>query len=271
MKKKYSVFFKVNNVGMRLKTYYFSFLLILSLVSCASTSELENNIYLPEETEMEDISFITEVPNHSIQLVELYENSVKASWEIYCPVFEDADLDILEEECMKYTKNKALSFKKEIQTVISERDEEFLSHFIYFQDCNVNFYESYVNVFFENYCFSGGAHGNTYYKTFTFDTFKGEFCDIFDITGMKKEEICQYCRSILLSKLESKSEIGEYYYSMYYDWIIMGTEPSNVTFLNYIFYQDEEERGVEIVFEPYSVAPYSKGVQVVRLPLEKKC
>lgn len=267
---------------------FFLFMLIFSLFSCTSIPESEKAVsfseevipdYVSKDSEFlekaefpdENISFqeFSEYQGHHIELVDLYENTAEASWEIYCPVFNSPELQVLQNECMAYTKSKAQSFKSEIRIVSSERDEDYIEHFSYSQNCTVSFYKDFINVLFESWCYSGGAHGNVYYKTITFNSKTGTFCNILEVSEMSEEELSEFCCDYLISRLEPEETLGEYYYSMYYSWIQTGTVPSKMPFLNYTFYQDNEERGIEVVFEPYSVAPYSRGNQVVQIPLEK--
>lgn len=113
---------------------------------------------------------------------------------------------------------------------------------------------SYVYTIYED---TGGAHGNTYFRTFTFDTTTGAPLALSDVfTGNYLQTLSTLSRQLLPATL------GEFADQTF---ITTGTKPDDTSFQNFFF------NGTDfvILFPPYQVAPYAAGPITLRIPISQ--
>ena len=110
---------------------------------------------------------------------------------------------------------------------------------------------SYIYTVYEN---TGGAHGNTFFKTFTFNTHSGTLLTLSDIfTGNYLEKLSALAGQTLaqnLGQFATASAIKD------------GTAPEAKNFSNWFF----DNADFVLLFPPYQVAAYAAGPQTVRIP-----
>lgn len=114
-----------------------------------------------------------------------------------------------------------------------------------------------LSYIYTTYTDTGGAHGNTDFKTFTFDTESGTelaLPDLF-IAGSRYLDTLS---SIARAKLPAI--IGDSYNER---MMLDGTTPDTNSFANFFI----DNRELVILFPPYAVAPYAAGPQTLRIPL----
>lgn len=107
------------------------------------------------------------------------------------------------------------------------------------------------------YTFSGGAHGMTYFETFTFDLVNDvelTLDDIFLPDTAYLEVIAPMAIAALTEQLGDMSDP---------DWIEMGAGPFPENYVNWMLTPD----ALVFIFEPYQVAAYAAGPQRVTIPL----
>jgi hypothetical protein len=113
---------------------------------------------------------------------------------------------------------------------------------------------------FEIYSYyAGAAHPNHWTKSMNFDMKKGKliaFRDLFNPKVKYLEKISSFCIEDL--KLQAKFN-G---YEFFDDMLIEGAGPKDSNFMNFNILQ----KGLQITFDPYSVAPYVLGTQYVIIP-----
>lgn len=103
---------------------------------------------------------------------------------------------------------------------------------------------------------TGGAHPNSFYKTFTFDTVTGEevtLGDLFLPGSGYLDRLSSIARADLPTVIDEYADAG---------FIEEGTSPSAESFQNFYL----EGSTLVLLFPPYQVGPYSLGT--VRLPIE---
>jgi hypothetical protein len=106
---------------------------------------------------------------------------------------------------------------------------------------------------------TGGAHGNTFFKTFTFDTDTGKelaLADMFTPGSKYLERLSTIARSrlpIVLGEAANAQMMAD------------GTAPQAKNFENW--YLDGDV--LVILFPPYAVAPYAAGPQTLPIPLSE--
>lgn len=102
-----------------------------------------------------------------------------------------------------------------------------------------------------------GAHGNTFFRTFTFTTKTGKELSLADIFLPGTNYVGTLSA---ISRAKLPGIIGEYADNAS---IKAGTTPEEANFANFYF----EKKDFVLLFDPYQVAPYAAGPQTLRIPL----
>ena len=112
-----------------------------------------------------------------------------------------------------------------------------------------------VSYIYTEYLDTLGAHGNTFFKTFTFDTETGALLSLSDVfQGDYLATLSQLARAKL------PAIIGQGYDLTF---IKDGTTPDAKNFQSFFF----DNTDFVVLFPPYQVAPYSSGPQTLRIPV----
>lgn len=146
------------------------------------------------------------------------------------------------------------SLAKELSTLGSLAKPQYLANVSVQNDLSKN---SFLNVTFEIYVFSGGAHGITALKTFVFDTKSGEEM------SLQKVFVGEYLKTLsILSKeaLKAKDPDGDIY-----SFIEEGTTPEPDNFSIFTL----EDDGMHITFGDYQVGPYVVGHPEIVISYDK--
>lgn len=116
-----------------------------------------------------------------------------------------------------------------------------------------------VSYIFTTYMDTFGAHGNTFFKTFSFDKNTGSELALADVF-LADTPYLDMLSDISRAKLPKI--IGE---SADESFIKDGTTPEAKNFANFFF----DNKDFVILFEPYAVAPYVFGPQTLHIPLSE--
>ena len=112
--------------------------------------------------------------------------------------------------------------------------------------------------------FTGGAHPNTFYKTWTYTQSDGKMYlleDFFKEDSQPLLLLYGLVRERLITILDINTEETDRM-----EWIEEGTGESDFDNYRYFVLKDEI---LTIIFPPYQVAPYCYGTQEVEIPLEE--
>lgn len=112
---------------------------------------------------------------------------------------------------------------------------------------------SYIFTIYED---TLGAHGNTFFKTFTFDTTTGAPLALADIFSPGADYLGTLSS---LARTKLPAVIGQ---GADTTFINPGTTPEDKNFANFFF----DNKNLVILFAPYAVAPYSAGAQTLYIP-----
>jgi hypothetical protein len=102
-----------------------------------------------------------------------------------------------------------------------------------------------------------GAHGNTFFHTFTFDTKTGKALSLSDIFLPGSDYLATLStksRALLPGVIGDGADTG---------MISSGTTPDEKNFSNFFF----DNADFVVLFDPYQVAPYAAGPQTLRIPV----
>ena len=145
---------------------------------------------------------------------------------------------------------------------LNNRGSTKLPVFEYLVTYEVTGNKNIISVLLNTYIFSGGAHGNTNLATFTYDTKASKFINILDASAMSYNEISTITRNALYKKLiDNNTKLPPAEEDSLREMINTGAFPQAGNFE--LFTVDGSK--VYVWFEPYSVAPYSYGIQKVQV------
>lgn len=116
---------------------------------------------------------------------------------------------------------------------------------------------SYIFTVYED---TGGAHGNTFFHTFVFDTATGQHLLLTDLFTPGAPYLDTLSR---ISRTKLPDVIGRDMADS--STIRNGTAPDEKNFVNFFF----DNHDFVILFPPYQVAAYAAGPQTLRIPLSE--
>lgn len=174
---------------------------------------------------------------------------------IYYPLTK---FEILNKEIQRVINGYLSDFKSSVN---AELTKGIWNEFYLDIKFNMYKYKNYVSYVFYISNFTGGAHGNSYFYTITFDTSKKQIITISDLKYKNKSllvDLSNYTYKNLMNNQELK-DIGAL------DMIKDGTKPIKDNFKNFALTNE----GIMIFFENYQVAPHVAGEFVVTVPYDK--
>lgn len=118
---------------------------------------------------------------------------------------------------------------------------------------------SFVSYKFDSYQFTGGAHGMTTVTTLNFDLSKKKLLQLSDLFA-RKAAVAESLS--VISRSELRDILGD---MLNEEMLENGTSKNLANFSRFML----APRDLVIFFEPYAVAPYAAGVQVVSIPLTR--
>jgi len=117
-----------------------------------------------------------------------------------------------------------------------------------------------VSYMFTTYEDTGGAHGNMFYHTFTFDFKSGaplKIADLFVPRALYLDTLSTISRVRLQNIIDKESFVKS--------MLDAGTVPEDKSFENFFL----DGTSLVILFSPYAVAPYSAGPQTLAIPVSE--
>ena len=155
--------------------------------------------------------------------------------------------------------------KKEWNDIVTlnVRGDAKLPPFEYLVTYEVSGTREIVSVLINTYIFSGGAHGTTNLTSLNYNTSTKKYIDIITATDMNYKDISSVCRNHLYKKLidDNKSAVTPAEKDAMREMINTGAFPQAG---NYEIFTIDGAK-VYVYFEPYSVAPYSYGIQKIQV------
>ena len=137
-----------------------------------------------------------------------------------------------------------------------------LPPFEYLVESEVTYSDQYVCIYLETYIFNGGAHGNVVIQTFCYDTQTKTYADITKATGYTYQQLSEACKKALVTRLiDQDPALPAVQRDTFMQNINTEVFPQASNFEKFTL----DGKIVNIYYEPYSVAPYSYGIQVVSL------
>lgn len=116
-----------------------------------------------------------------------------------------------------------------------------------------------VTFIYTFYTYTGGAHGNSVIKTFTFDT-TGKLLTFEDVFNNPQDALIALVPSVYT---RIKSTLGEMFQET---WVQEGILPTQQNYQAFYLTKDS----IGFVFSPYQVAPYAAGIVRVEIPFTEQ-
>ena len=235
------------------KTLHYLFIVSIAFlfVSCASLPGTNRNLRFTEK----------------YQTVEFEENLNYVETNIKYPQFDKLpDLNKrIENTVLNNWKNFKSYSRKEYNDIVAlnSRGNSKLPPFEYNVTYEVTGTKEIVSVLINTYIFSGGAHGTTNLISLNYNMNTKKYISILNATDMTYNEISTLCRNHLYKKLidDNKAAKNPAEKDALREMINMGAFPQAG---NYEIFTVDGAR-IYVYFEPYSVAPYSYGIQKIQV------
>ena len=238
---------------MKNKSIYLFILLFVNMlfISCATLSANKDNGKM----------------SYSYKTVEINENLDYLTTKIRYPEFEK--LPDLNKRIANTVNSNLKNFKSysksewDEMVALNNRGSAKLPSFEYLVAYEVTGNKNVVSVLLNTYIFSGGAHGNTSLITLNYDTKSQKYIDIIQASSMTYNDISYICRNTLYKKLidNSKKKMPPAEEDSLREMINTGAFPQAG---NYEIFTVDGNK-IFVYFEPYSVAPYSYGIQKIQV------
>lgn len=239
------------------KLFYTALIFVLITVTFTSclTTKIDSN---KESRSYKTINFTeeadflrTEITYPSFEaypdLSKMIKNTIFSNWENF-KSYSDKEWNDLNEINSKNGKSSLPPFEYLVQTEV------------------YNSSSKYISILINTYIFNGGAHGNTNLISYNYNIDTSKYDKITTVTGMDYNQLSDIVRKKLYDKLitnnpnlttpAQESDLRE--------MINTGAFPQAGNFQIFTV----GKQSVTVYFEPYSVAPYSYGIQKVELKIE---
>lgn len=247
-----------NSCGLNLKRFFnvFSLLIFTFLLFSCVTNRVDGD------------SDAGKIKNAKYQMVNKNEELYYLDTQIKYPAFENYP------EFSKRIANTVESNWKSFKSYCKEEWDSInqlnsmdgsksrLPPFEYLVEAEVTYSDQYVSVYLETYIFNGGAHGNVVIQTFCYDTQNKTYADITKATGYSYQQLSEACKNALVNRLiDQDPALPAVQRDTFMQNINTEVFPQASNFEKFTL----DGKIVNIYYEPYSVAPYSYGIQVVSL------
>lgn len=238
---------------MSSKSFYSLFILLFTFtfVSCATIPfEKNKNVRFKQKYEMvlveENLDYLNskiEYPRFENipELNKRIENTIINNWKSFKSYSRDEWKEIV---------------------ALNTRGSAKLPPFEYIVSCEVTGNKNIISVLINTYVFNGGAHGNTSLTSFNYNSSEKTYMDIKKASGMSYKDISEICRQYLYKKLiDDNKKLPPKEKDAMHEMINTGAFPQASNFE--IFTVDGNK--IFVFFEPYTVAPYSYGIQKIQI------
>ena len=197
-----------------------------------------------------------------------YEGTVVLTYKIEYPEIVSSDYEYGKDVFNKYNKEKALAYENYVKTQLYNNAVELYKYnsangypiMIYeiVTDYTVTYNENAIlSLYFDQYEFSGGAHGNTIRSSQNWDLVSCMLLPLYYFYPNNIYFVLDILRSIIEQiNIEIQEGVNQYF-DDYCMLVLESFNPEN-------FYLTEDS--IAIFFQQYDIAPYSSGIPVFNIP-----
>lgn len=208
------------------------------------------------------------VKENLLQKDMYYKDTIVLTYTIKSPQFISGQFQIFLEELNAYYETKAFIYENTniinlYQMAIKEYEYSVANGFPVrkyetFIDYEITYNQNCIlSLYFDQYEYTGGAHGNTIRYSDTWNLQNGkriELSDVFSCRNNHQEYVIQNIYDQIKNEIMNGSNP---YFENYQQLVLESFEEDN-------FYLTQE--GVVIYFQHYDIAPYSSGIPTFTIP-----
>lgn len=191
-------------------------------------------------------------------LQEINEETENILINVVYPITEN---ETVNKQIKDFIDQQITEFKKEVPEINEGSINQQNSLYINYTNTSLYNKGGIQSFKFDISTYTGGAHPNTFSHTFTFEMSSGNLVNLSDIFTKNSNYLSE------LSKITSEDLKTQLIKNDSPDFIAetieMGTEPTEENFRNWVF----DNNYLTIHFDPYQVASYAEGPQMVNIPL----
>lgn len=203
-----------------------------------------------------------------LQQQMFYKNQVIMTYTIKYPYFIATVFQTLLNKLNSFYKTKAIMYERSnimnlyqmamVEYEYSKTNNFPIRQFEALVDYKVTYNENCtLSLYFDQYEYTGGAHGLTIRYSDTWDLLKSRRMDINELFGVDLN-YQDFIYQEIIKEIEDKIGSDEYmYFDDYHKLVKDNFKPNN-------FYLDKE--GVVIYYQAYDIAPYASGIPTFTLP-----
>lgn len=197
-----------------------------------------------------------------------YKNHKILSYTIKYPQFFSDRYDLLTDKLNLFYRTKALLYEKNnvrklYQMSMADYEYSVKNNFpIHQYEAYIDYFITYnqncaISLYFDQYEYTGGAHGNTLRYSDTWNLPTSKRVELKSLFGNKKD-YKEYIIQNILKQIENEMNSGnKTYFDNYAELVRDNFKDNN-------FYLTKE--GVVIYFQQYEIAPYSSGIPTFVIP-----
>lgn len=191
-----------------------------------------------------------------------YKNSVVLKYKIGYPQITQSNYELGKQAFNRYNKNKAYKLEQYARTAIYNNAKEFYDYnhangnLKMFYELNlkpnITYNKNYiVSLYYDQYEFTGGAHGSTIRTSQTWDLRTGKQFELSYFFHNNQYYIIKILKNINSQIKDQISSGNGFYFDDYYQLIL-----DTFRLENYYI----TENGIVVYFQQYDIAPYSSGI-----------
>lgn len=197
--------------------------------------------------------------------IVLQEEFYYAKSDIIYPEFDDyAELNtIVKNTILSNYKTFKNAAENDFNEIKKERGSDNAPVFEYKTEISVSDNAKYISVLIQTYTYTGGAHGNTNFITYTMNKQSRKLANITEVSNLSYVQLSKYCNKTLVERFSKDKEYSKNNKEMQ-EWINEGTFPTPD---NYEIFTVNNNI-LSVYFEEYTVAPYAYGPQCIEIKIE---
>lgn len=253
----------MNNNYRRLKTIALATVIALAMTGCTvaldKSNEAEEVILTSdiEETTIED----TKEKEISVKSEKINEETEAFITEVEMPIISGFEDEAFEKRINEDLNESVSTFVETIKTYAIEIQEEGYLTSPYYAGISYSVQlenSNYLSLIIHFNEYTGGAHGNYYLESITYDLEEEKVLEISDVFIDGADYMAQLEKGVTKAIEEKRktSEYGDQLHSWY--------EGLNEEELNFTL----EEEGIGVYFMPYQIGPYAEGGPSFIVPFE---
>lgn len=224
--------------------------------STLNEGNLEEQVPMTEETpaiKQQETGQAKKQIKGNYKTITRTEQMGRANFSISYPTFNIKPLDQEIEQLVTKKFNEYVADNEEMEEIIQDADVDVTFSFeLDFEEPIVT--DSFISIEFNEYTYSGGAHGNYMTIPINYDTKNSKIITLQDVLQGDKAKL-KSIADFTYQQLAQKE-------GLFMDQVVEKTTPNWGNFSSFLL----TEEGIVIQFQPYEVGPFAAGLIEVEIP-----